>query len=295
MTSRVSKGVVLMVGALLFGLCHADTLSKIRDTHAIVIAHRENSIPFSYLDTDKRPIGYAVDICKQLANAIKDSLKLRELNVNYLLVTPATRIAAIVDGKADLECGSTTNNAERRQQVAFTISHFVASSRMLVRSSSGIKNWPDLHDRTVVTTIGTTNAKTLNERNKVRTLNIHLIEARDHGEAFAMVLEKKADAFAMDDVLLYSFRANAANPADFRIVGDPLSVEPYAIMLGKNDLPFKHLVDAAMANLINTGEIARLYEKWFLKPIPPTGVNLNMPMSHLLRDSFQFPGSEVAD
>jgi ABC-type amino acid transport substrate-binding protein len=283
--------------AAIAAAAHADdTLARIRQTQTITIAHREASVPFSYIDdSTKKPVGYAVDLCLRVADAIKRELKLPNLKIEFLPVTPSTRIPAIVDGKADLECGSTTNNAERRKQVAFTIPHFVATARMVVRTDSGIKNWPDLHDKRVVTTKGTTTVKLLTDRDKVRALNLKLIEGVDHNESFSKVEKHEAEAFPMDDVLLFGLRATAKNPADFEIVGDPLSTEPYAIMLRKDDPAFKSLVDREMARLINDGELTKLYDKWFMRPIPPKNVNMKMPMSHLLRDILRFPTDKVAD
>lgn len=272
-----------------------DTLTKIRETQTIIIANREASLPFSYLDENRKPVGYAIDLCLKIADAIGRELKLPHLNVVYLTVSPSNRIPAIVEGKADLECGSTTNNVERRKQVAFTIPHFVTGARMLVRVDSGIKNWTDLRNRRVVTTKGTTTVQLLNDRDKVRSLNLKLLEGRDHDESFSMVEKKAAEAFAMDDVLLYGLRANAKNPADFEIVGDFLSTEPYAIMMRKDDPAFKSLVDREMSRLVTFGEMARLYDKWFLGPVPPKGLILNMPMGYLLRDLMHYPTDKVAD
>jgi len=272
-----------------------DTLRKIRQTHTITIAHREESLPFSYLDANKKPVGYAIDVCLRIADAVKRELKLPQLNIAYLPVTPSTRIAALTEGKADLECGSTTNNAERRKYVAFTIPHFVASTRMIVRTDSGIKNWADLRNKRVVTTKGSTTVKLLHDRDHVLSLDLKLVEGRDHGESFDMVAQGKVDAFSMDEVLLYGLRANAPKPESFSIVGDPLSAEAYAIMLRKDDPAFKTLVDHEMSRLINDGEIYKLYDKWFKSPLPPKGINMNMQMGHLLRDFFRFPTDKVGD
>ncbi|HYD60346.1 MAG TPA: amino acid ABC transporter substrate-binding protein [Noviherbaspirillum sp.] len=272
-----------------------DTLAAIRDRQGIVIAYREGSAPFSYLDENKRPVGYSVDLCVKIAEAVKRELKLPNLKLQFMPVDSVTRFSAIVEGKADLECGTTTNNAERRKKVAFTIPHFFSSVRALVRTDAGIRNWPDLRSRTVVTTRSTTTVHLLNERNNVRSLNIKLIEGADDGDSFRLVEAGKADVFPMDDVLLYSLRAAAKKPDMFAIVGDPLSVEPYAIMLRKDDALFKKLVDAEMVRIVNDGEIYRLYDKWFTRPIPPNGINLNMPMGYLLRDSLRFPTDKVGE
>lgn len=273
----------------------ADTLAKIKETHTVTIAHREASFPFSYLNDDKKPIGYAVDLCLKLVDALKRELKLPQLTVKYLLVSSSTRIPAIVDGKADLECGSTTNNIERRKQVSFTIPHFFATVRMLARADSGIKNWQDLKGKRVVTTKGTTTVKLLNDRDKVRALGLKLLEGSDHDVSFAMVESSQADAFAMDDVLLYGLKANAKEPEKFAVVGDALSTEPYAIMLRKDDPAFKNFVDRELSRMMIDGELTPIYNKWFSRPVPPKGANLNMPMSHLLRETSRFPSDQVAD
>jgi ABC-type amino acid transport substrate-binding protein len=295
-TSRIASACLAASCCLLaLSAYAADTLAKIKETRTITIAHREASLPFSYYDADKKPIGYAIDLCLKIADAVKRELKLDRLNVEYLPVTPSTRISAIVEGKADLECGSTTNNAERRKQVAFTIPHFVAAARMVVRTDSGITNWSDLRDKQVVTTKGTTTVKLLNDRDKVRALGLKLIEGRDHAESFSMVEKGQAAAFPMDDVLLFGFRASSDNPSRFAVVGDALSAEPYAIMLRKDDPVFKAVVDREVSRIINDGEIYKLYDKWFKSPIPPKGMNMNMPIGHLLRDTFRFPTDKVGD
>lgn len=272
-----------------------DSLSYIRERQAIVIAYREGSAPFSYLDENKRPIGYSVDLCLKIAEAVKRELKMPNLKVQFIPVDSVTRFPTIAEGKADLECGTTTNNAERRKKVAFTIPHFFSGVRALVRTDTGIRNWPDLRGRTVVTTRSTTTVQLLNERNNVRSLNIKLIEGNDDHDSFRLVEDGKADVFPMDDVLLYSLRAASRKRDTLSIVGDPLSVEPYAIMLRKDDAAFKKLVDAEMVRIIHDGEIYRLYDKWFMQPIPPNSINLNMPMGFLLRDSLRFPTDKVGE
>ncbi|CAJ0793093.1 Glutamate/aspartate import solute-binding protein [Ralstonia condita] len=270
-------------------------LDRIRDTGTVHIAYRESSVPFSFYDANGKPVGYAMDLCLRVVDKLRTDLKRPDLKVQYVMVTPSTRMPAIIDGKADLECGSTTNNRERREKVAFTIPHYIAGIRMIVKSSSGIHKWDDLRGKTVVTTKGTTSVTELRKMNDVRVLNMKFIEAKDHAESFAMVEAGKADAFPMDDVLLYGFRANTKNPADYAVVGDMLTVEPYAIMLSKSDAEFKHLVDRAMTNIILDYEADKLYKKWFQQPIPPNGARLDIPMSFLLRDSFKYPSDKIAD
>lgn len=272
-----------------------DTLEKIRDTHTIVIAYREAAAPFSYLDERKQPIGYSIDMCLKIADAVKRQLKLPSLKIDYVPVDATTRFTKIMDGTADMECGATTNNAERRQKVAFTIPHFFSGVKTIVHADSGIHNWPDLRGKTVATTKNTTTVHLLHERSSVRSLDVKLVEGSEDIDSFKLVEQGKADAFPMDDVLLYSLRASAKNPSKYAIVGEPLSVEPYAVMLRKDDLAFKKVVDAEVARIINDGELARMYDRWFMRPIPPKGLNLNMPMSHLLRDSMRFPSDKVGD
>jgi ABC-type amino acid transport substrate-binding protein len=270
-------------------------LEKIRTNQAITIAHRDSSIPFSYLDADQKPVGYAMDLCLKIVDALKRELKLSTIRVNYLSVTSATRIPSIAQGKAAMECGSTTNTAERRKQVDYTIAHFISSARFLVRSDAGMTKLEDLSGRNVVSTKGSTNIKTLERINGERALNMKVLEAADHAEAFGMVAQKKADAFAMDDVLLFGLRANSAQPEAFTVIGKPMTIEPYAIMLPKGDAAFKKLVDAEMRRIILSGEINAIYRKWFEQPIPPKGINLNLPMPYMLRDSFKYPSDKVAD
>jgi glutamate/aspartate transport system substrate-binding protein len=297
---RLPVGLLSLVCAGFLGSAPAPAvaaspvLQRIQQTGAIRIAHRESSVPFSFV-VDGKPVGYAVDLCLRVADAVRTTLKLPNLKVEWVPVTPANRIPAIIDGKADLECGSTTNNRQRREQVAFTIPHYIAGSRMLVKTASNVHKWADLKGKTAVSTTGTTPLAVLRTLNEGNAMQLKIVEAKDHAEAFSMVEQGKADAFVMDDVLLYGLRANAGKPADYTITGDLLTIEPYAIMLSKQDAEFKKLVDQTLINAIYDQETQKLYRKWFQSPIPPRGVNLDIPMSYLLRDSFKFPSDKVAD
>jgi ABC-type amino acid transport substrate-binding protein len=272
-----------------------DTLKRIKETKTITIAYRESSLPFSYLDANRKPVGYAIDLCLNVVDAVRRELKLDHLDVAYVAVGPSTRIGAIVDGKADIECGSTTNNVERRQKVAFTIPHFVAAVRMLVKSDSQIRTWTDLRGKRVVTTKGTTPFKLLTDMSATRVPGMQILEAKDHAQSFDMLTSGDAVAFLMDDVLLYGFKASVKNPEGLIVVGEPLSAEPYAIMLRKGDPKFKSVVDREMSRLILDGTLVKIYDKWFLNPIPPNKANLKMPMSFLLRDTLRFPTDKVGD
>lgn len=301
MRAAFNAGLSVVLGAfvitlVIVGGAHAEsTLEKVRASHVLRIGYREASVPFSYLNEQQKPIGYAVDLCLKIVEAVRQELALPRLDIETVPVTSANRIAATVDGKVDLECGSTTNNAERRRQVAFTIPHFIATVRMVVLARSPIRNWADLRGRRVVTTKGTTTVKLINDRSAFGALELQLMEGRDHVESLRKVESAEADAFPMDDVLLFGLRANARHPESLLVVGDSLSAEPYAIMMRKDDAPFKRIVDREMARMINDGELQKLYEKWFLRPIPPKRINLNMPMNYLLRDALRFPTDRVGD
>ncbi|NDI84810.1 amino acid ABC transporter substrate-binding protein [Undibacterium crateris] len=272
----------------------ADTVSKIRKTQTLSIGVRETP-PFAFTDSNQQANGYAIELCNKVADAVKKELKLPNLKVLYVPVDSTTRFSALTEDKIDLECGSTTNNAERRKKYGFTIPHFFSSVKALVRSDSGIKNWNQFRNRTIVTTKSTTTVQLLAQHNDINSLNIRLIEGNSDQESFRLVEERKADAFPMDDVLLYSLKAEAKKPADFMVIGDPLSIEPYSIMMRKDDLAFKKIVDTEMLRIIHDGEIYKIYERWFMRAIPPKGANLSMPMSFLLRDSLRFPSDQVGD
>jgi glutamate/aspartate transport system substrate-binding protein len=255
------------------------TLKKIQDAGAITIGHRDASIPLSYYDDKQQPVGYALDLCMRIVDAIKAELKLPKLEVKYQLVTSANRIPLMANGTIDLECGSTTNNLDRQKQVAFTITHFVTANRWVAKKASNIKTLADLKGKTIVSTAGTTNIKQMTEINAAQNLGMNIISANGHPEAFQMVETGRAVAFVMDDILLYGLVAQSRAPGDYVISAEALSVEPYGIMLRRDDPAFKKVVDNAMIQTYKSGAINAIYEKWFLKPIPPRNINLNLPMS----------------
>jgi glutamate/aspartate transport system substrate-binding protein len=256
-----------------------DTLKKIKDSGSITIGHRESSVPFSYYDDKQQVIGYAMDLCNKIAEAVKKELKLTKLDVKLNPVTSATRIPLIANGTVDLECGSTTNNLERQNQVGFTITHFVTANRFVSKKASKLNTVDDLKGKTITSTSGTTNIKQITEIGAAKNLGLNILPAKDHAEAFLMVETDRAAAFVMDDILLYSLVATSKSPGDYTISKDALSVEPYGIMLQRGDAAFKKVVDAEMTRIYKSGEINAIYDKWFTKPIPPKGVNLNLPMS----------------
>src|SRR5262245_13922072 len=254
------------------------TLRKIKETGAITLAHREFSVPFSYYDDKQQPVGYAMDLCYPIVDAVKKDLRLDKLEVKLNPVTAPMRIPLIANGTVDLECGSTTNTLERQKHVAFTITHFVTANRFVSKTANNLKTVEDLRGKTVVAIPGSTNIKQIIEINAQRNLGMNIVSAKDHPEAFLMVETDRAAAFVTDDILLYSMVAGAKTPAAYQISADPLSVEPYAIMLRRDDAAFKKVVDGAMIAIYKSGEINAIYDKWFMKPIPPKSINLNVPI-----------------
>jgi ABC-type amino acid transport substrate-binding protein len=295
MRTIVSKAILVATGLSWSCLAAAEqpVVDRIKAGGSIIIAHRESSVPFSYLDADKKPVGYAVDLCVKLAEAVRSKLGAKGGGVSYLMVTPANRISIIETGKADMECGSTTNNAERRQKVAFTVPHFITGARLLVRADSRAERIDDLTGKKVVSTKGTTPLKAIDSANRERLIGLTIIEAPDHGKAIDMVEKGEAEAFVMDDVLLFGLAAGRPNPKALKVVGKFLTTEPLAIMLPKNDPEFKKLVDTEMKRLINSREIYAIYDKWFMQPIPPKNTALNLPVSYLLRDFWKYPTDSV--
>jgi glutamate/aspartate transport system substrate-binding protein len=266
------------------------TLKNIKETGAITLGHRDSSIPFSYLDDNQKPIGYAMDICYKIVEAVKKELKLDKLEVKLTPVTSSTRIPLLANGTIDLECGSTTNNTDRQKQIAYTNTHFLTASRFVSKKSSKINSIDDLKGKSVVSTSGTTNIKQLTEANAARNLGINIIPAKDHAEAFLMVETDRAVAFVMDDILLASLVAGSKAPADYIISKDAFSKpEPYGIMLRKDDPAFKKVADAATAALYQSPEGTKVYEKWFMAKIPPKGLNLNVPIGPEQKKSFAKP------
>ena len=255
------------------------TLKKIRDAGSITIGHRDASIPFSYYDDKQQPVGYAIDLCLRIVDAIKTELKMPKIDVKYQLVTSANRIPLMANGTIDIECGSTTNNLDRQKQVSFTITHFVTANRFVSKKASNIKALSDLKGKTIVSTAGTTNIKQITEINAAQNMGMNIITANGHPEAFQMVETGRAVAFVMDDILLYSLVSQSRAPGDYVISAEALSVEPYGIMLRRDDPAFKKVVDAAMTAIMKGGQITAIYDKWFLKPVPPRNINLNVPMS----------------
>ena len=272
-------------------LAQEGTLKKIKDSGSITIGHRDASLPFSYYDDKQQPIGYAMDLCAKIVDAVKAELKMPSLKTNYQLVTSANRIPLMANGTIDLECGSTTNNLARQEQVGFATTHFVTANRFVTKRAAKVSKLADLKGKTVVSTAGTTNIKQITEINAAQNLGMNIISANGHPEAFQMVETGRAVAFVMDDILLAGLVAQSRSPKDYEISSIALSVEPYGIMLRKDDKAFKELADKALSQVYKSGQVNAIYSKWFQKPVPPKNVNLNLPMSPALKKVMANPTS----
>ncbi|MGY2253110.1 glutamate/aspartate ABC transporter substrate-binding protein [Pseudomonas reactans] len=272
------------------------TLKKIKDNGYITLAIRDAAIPFSYyIDASGVPVGYSHDLQLQIVDALKRELQLPDLKVRYNLVTSQTRIPLIQNGTADLECGSTTNNVERQQQVDFSVGIFEVGARLLTRTRSGIKDFDDLREKNVVTTAGSTSERLLKKMNAERSMLMNVISAKDHGESFQMLESGRAVAFMIDDAVLAGEVVKAREPAEWHIVGTPQSYEIYGCMLRKNDTPFKTVVDNALIQTFASGRINDIYNKWFLQPIPPKNINLGLPMSDALKKLYAQPTDKATE
>lgn len=269
------------------------TLKKIKETGSITLGHRESSIPFSYYDEKQQVVGYSQEMMLKAVDAIKADLKLAKLDVKLMPVTSANRITLIQNGTVDIECGSTTNNLERQKQVGFSTTIFVIGTRLLTKKESGIKDFPDLAGKNVVTTAGTTSERLIRKMNEEKKMGMNVISAKDHGESFLTLETGRAVAFMMDDALLYGEMAKAKKPSDWAVVGTAQSKEAYGCMLRKDDAGFKKVVDAALTKAMTSGEAEKIYHKWFMNPIPPKGLNLNMPLSDEMKALYKAPNDKA--
>lgn len=269
------------------------TLKKIKDSNSITLGHRESSIPFSYYDDQQHVIGYSHDFQMKAVEAIKRELNLPNLQIRYNPVTSQNRIPLVQNGTVDIECGSTTNNLERQKQVSFSDTIFIIGTRLLTRKDSGIKDFPDLAGKNVVTTAGTTSERLLRKMNEDKKMGMNIISAKDHGESFLTLETGRAVAFMMDDALLYGELAKAKRPGDWIVTGTPQSREAYGCMLPKDDTAFKKVVDGAIANTMKSGEAEKIYTKWFESPVPPKGLNLRFPMSDDMKALFKNPNDKA--
>jgi glutamate/aspartate transport system substrate-binding protein len=268
------------------------TLKKIKETGSITVGHRESSIPFSYLDDKQQPIGYAMDLCMKIVDAVKADLKMPNLKVNLQPVTSSNRIPLLQNGTIDLECGSTTNSTERQKQVSFGPTYFVINVTAAVKRSSNINSLADLNGKTISTTSGTTSVPLLKTYEKTKSADVKEIYGKDHAESFLLMADDRSAAMVMDDILLAGQIANSKKPGDFKIIQESLRQEPYSMMLRKDDAQFKALVDKTVGSVMKSGEIEKIYHKWFMAPIPPKGINLNFPMTPAIREAFKNPNDK---
>jgi glutamate/aspartate transport system substrate-binding protein len=269
------------------------TLKKVKDAGTISVGHRESSIPFSYYDDKNQVVGYSQDLVMKVVDAVKQKLNMPNLQVKLIPVTSQNRIPLIQNGTIDIESGSTTNNLERQKQVDFSNTMFIIGTRLLVKKDSPIKDFPDLKGKNVVVTAGTTSERLIREMNEKNAMGMNIISAKDHGESFLTLQSGRAAAFMLDDALLAGERAKARNPSDWIIVGTPQSKEAYGMMLTKGDTQFKKLVDDVIAKAQTSGEAEKLYTKWFMSPIPPKGLNLNLPLSDDMKQLFKSPNDKA--
>ena len=296
MNLTIKTGVAIVVASVAFSVQAQEltgTLKKIKETGAITLGHRESSIPFSYLDDKQQPIGYAMDLCMKVVDAVKAELKMPNLKVNLQPVTSGNRIPQLQAGNIDMECGSTTNSVERQKQVAFGPTYFVINVSAAVKKASGIKSLADLNGKTISTTSGTTAVPLLKKYEKTKSADIKEIYGKDHGESFLLLSQDRVSAFIMDDILLAGLIANSSAPGDYMILtGESLRTEPYSMMLRKDDPQFKALVDKTVSGVMKSGEINKIYAKWFTSPIPPKGVNMNFQESAALKTAFATPNDK---
>jgi glutamate/aspartate transport system substrate-binding protein len=268
------------------------TLKKIKDTGSITVGHRESSVPFSYLDDKQQPIGYAMDLCMKIVDAVKADLKMPNLKVTLQPVTSSNRIPLLQNGTIDLECGSTTNSVDRQKQVAFGPTYFVINVTAAVKKTSGINSLSDLNGKTVSTTSGTTSVPLLKAYKKTESVEVKEIYGKDHAESFLLMADDRSAAFVMDDILLAGQIANSRNPNDYKIIPESLRQEPYSMMLRKDDPQFKAVVDKTISGVMKSGEIEKIYQKWFMSPIAPKNLNINFPMTPAIREAFKNPNDK---
>ncbi|CAG9163706.1 glutamate/aspartate ABC transporter substrate-binding protein [Cupriavidus pinatubonensis] len=291
---------LMMAAGLVCGSAQAaeqltGTLKKIKDTGVITLGVRDSSIPFNYNLGGVRQVGYSYDINMKIVEAIKDQLKMPNLQVKEIPITSQNRITLLQNGTIDIECGSTTNNLERQKQVSFTDSIFIIGTRIMVKKDGGIKDWADLKGKNVVTTAGTTSERLLRKMNDDQKLGMNIISTKDHGQSFLTLESGRAVAFMMDDALLYGERAKAKNPADWIVVGKPQSREAYGCMIRKDDPQFKKVSDTVIAGMMKDGSINTLYTKWFMQPVPPKGLNLDFPLSEDMKALIKNPNDKALD
>jgi glutamate/aspartate transport system substrate-binding protein len=270
----------------------SDTLKKIKDSGSVTMGVRESSGALSYTLGDGKFAGYHVEICQRVLADIQKSLGMAKLEVKYQPVTSQNRIPLVQNGTVDIECGSTTNNATRQKDVAFAVTTFVEEVRIAVKANSGINSIAQLNGKKVATTTGTTSVQHLRKHERGAGVNFEEVMGKDHADSFLLLESGRADAFVMDGAILAGNIAKAKNPADFKIVGETLSVEPIAIMFRKDDPAFKKAVDDSIKGMMKSGELAKLWDKWFMQPIAPTNTKVGMPVNDATKAAWAAPNDK---
>ena len=268
------------------------TLAKVQQTGQITLGHREASVPFSYLDAEQKPVGYAMDLCSRIVDAVRAELRMPGVKVALQPINLGNQIPLLTNGTIDIVCGPVTNTLERQKQVAFSNTIFVSSIRAAARRSENIKRFADLGGKNVALTAASTSVTLLGQREQEEKFETRKLMSPDHAASWLLVTTGRASAFVMDDILLASMVANSAKPDDYVLLDEALRVEPYGLMFRKDDPQFKALVDATLASLVKSGQLQNLYAKWFMSPIPPKNVNLNFPMTQALKDALANPSDK---
>jgi len=290
--SKTTLALVASVFAITAYAQDSGTLKKIKDSGTIVLGTRESSGALAYTLGDGKYVGFHTEMAEKIAADIKADLKLAKLDVKYQPVTSQNRIPLVQNGTVDLECGSTTNNAARQKDVAFAMTTYVEEGRIVVKANSPIKGIADLNGKTVATTTGTTSVQTLRKNKKAANMDFKEVFGKDHADSFLLLESGRADAFVMDGQILAGLVSKSKNPADYKILGEVLSVEPIACMMRKDDPAFKKAVDASIQKMVKSGDLAKLYDKWFVQAIPPSNTKVGLPLSDATKQAWNSPNDK---
>ncbi len=288
----MNKTLIAVAACLVWSAAQADTLTKIKDAGAVTMGVRESSGALSYPLGDGKYVGYHVEICERVIKAVQKQLGLTALVTRYQPVTSQNRIPLVQNGTVDIECGSTTNNIARQRDVSFAVTTYVEEVRIATKVNSGITGIAQLNGRKVATTTGTTSVQTLRKNERASGMSFDEVYGKDHADSFLLMESGRADAFVMDGQILAGLISKAKKPAEFRIVGEVLSVEPIALVIRREDPQFKKVVDATIIDMMKSGELAKLYDKWFLQPIPPTNTRVGLPLSEATRAAWATPNDK---
>ena len=294
----MKKLFVAVVTTMLVGVACAqapDTLKRIKDSGAVTMGVREAAGGLSYALGGGKYAGFHVELCQRVLADVQKSLGLAKLKVSYQLVSPRNRIIMLLNGRVDIECGSTTNNLSRQRDAAFAVTTYVEEVRIAVKANSGINSVADLKNRQVATTVGSTSVRVLRKHERARGIDFKEVFGKSHVDSFVLLQTGRADAFVMDGQVLASLIASAKNPADYRIVGEVLAIEPIAIMLRKDDPAFKRAVDDSLKAMMASGELAKTHAKWFTQPIAPKRINLALPASQATQAAWAQPNDKPAE